>query len=341
MRQVIFNGKPESWDNWEFGFTARAAVYEYDELLSGGVTSPTKSIYKALNTATTDVDEKKLIANYESNSLAYSHLVSSMDMKGDGCSVAIAILKSCRTTDLPSGDAYMAMKALRDYYNSKPVATVQISDDTVLFAGGFKGKCNHCGKYGHKLAACRLKQNNGGGGGSNNNNTTNNKGNSNQSTSSVSTMTKTTTGVCNYCKKTGHWKNECPVLKAKQARGTGGNNNNSRTGSTQPSERAEVALIMIEKYTALQMCNCDRCGELGYLNKKCQTCFVGTYVTAVLQPHLMGQCTGCKHLGPIGQACECNPDALAMYEELDLDLILLDEMESPGQQKVYRLAVET
>jgi hypothetical protein len=113
--------------------------------------------------------------------------------------------------------------------------TTKTSDDTVLFAGGFKGKCNHCGKYGHKSAACRLKQNSTSGGSKN---TTNNKGNSNQSTSSVSTMTKTMTGVCNYCKKTGHWKNDCPVLKAKQASGTSGNGGGNN-GNCENSSRSE------------------------------------------------------------------------------------------------------
>jgi hypothetical protein len=52
-----------------------------------------------------------------------------------------------------------------------------------------------------------------------------------------------------------------------------------------------------------------------------------TYVAAVPQPPLMGQCTGCKHLGPISQLCDCKPDEFAMYQESDLNLIHLDEME--------------
>ena len=69
--------------------------------------------------------ELKKMADYKANSMAFSHLVTSMDMKNDSCAVAIGILKSCRTDDLPQGDAAMAIKALRDYYNNKSVATVQ------------------------------------------------------------------------------------------------------------------------------------------------------------------------------------------------------------------------
>jgi hypothetical protein len=119
VKLVIFNGKVESWDNWEFGFTACAVIYKYDEILSGDENAPSQVDYKALDHATTDVNEKKMIVNYKANSLAYSHLVSSMDMKGDNCVVAIGILKNCRTTDLPSGDAFQAISELRDYYNNK------------------------------------------------------------------------------------------------------------------------------------------------------------------------------------------------------------------------------
>jgi hypothetical protein len=345
VKLVIFNGKLESCDNWEFGFTACAVIYKYDEILSGDESAPSQADYKALDQATTDVDEKQLIANCKANSLANSHLVCSMNMKGDNCVVAIGILKNCRMTDLPSGNAFKAINELRDYYNNKLVATIQsllkeyndcslksgqdpseyiytlenlrakiaeidvqhsnsdesftlrlfnslpisylsiveeierdlnrgmivliteirnllhlkgqritkprksttltttpkTGDDKVLYAGGFKGKCNNCGKYGHKSAACWLKLNgNVGGGGATTNSNTNKNNSSNRSTSTFSTITNTQVGgnsVWNYCKKTGHWKNQCPVMKAKQASGTSGNNGNS---TTQQSKRVEV-----------------------------------------------------------------------------------------------------
>jgi hypothetical protein len=100
-------------------------IYKYDEILSGDESAPSQADYKALDQASTDVDKKKLIVNYKEKSLAYSHLVSSMDMKGDNCVVPIGILKNCRTVDLPSGDAFKAITKLQDYYNDKSVATIQ------------------------------------------------------------------------------------------------------------------------------------------------------------------------------------------------------------------------
>jgi hypothetical protein len=32
------------------------------------------------------------------------------------------------------------------------------NEETAFFAGGFKGKCNNCGSYGHKLRECRNKK---------------------------------------------------------------------------------------------------------------------------------------------------------------------------------------
>ena len=94
-------------------------------ILTGTTTCPTKKVVDALKSTTVDVTELKQLADYKANSMAFSHLVTSMDMKNDSCAVAIGILKSCRTDDLPQGDAAKAIKALRDYYNNKSVATVQ------------------------------------------------------------------------------------------------------------------------------------------------------------------------------------------------------------------------
>jgi hypothetical protein len=53
--------------------------------------------------------------------------------------------------------------------------------EAALFAGGFKGRCHQCGKYGHKVADC---------------------GNL----------------FCRYCKKDGHTIKDCSSLKAKEER---------------------------------------------------------------------------------------------------------------------------
>ena len=70
------------------------------------------------------------------------------------------------------------------------------SDETALFAGGFKGKCHNCGKHGHKSRDCPDKNKN--------NNNNNSSGGFN--------------GTCNYCKEKGHKIADCPKLKRKKER---------------------------------------------------------------------------------------------------------------------------
>ena len=63
--------------------------------------------------------------------------------------------------------------------------------ETALFAGGFKGKCNKCGRYGHKAKDCRSNSN-GNSSGNNNNN-----------------GSRKFNGECHYCGKKGHMKKDC------------------------------------------------------------------------------------------------------------------------------------
>jgi gag-polypeptide of LTR copia-type len=125
MYLTKFSGKPENWDNWEFAFVAKSVMNKYDEILTGDKTSPSKEEYKKLDQTSEDAVVKKKIANYKANAVAFSHLVSCMDQKGDACEVAMNILKSCMTTELPHGDAKKALDQLRSYYNNKLVATIQ------------------------------------------------------------------------------------------------------------------------------------------------------------------------------------------------------------------------
>jgi hypothetical protein len=69
-------------------------------------------------------------------------------------------------------------------------------DETAFVLGyaKFKGRCYGCGKYGHKSGDCKSKGDK------------KDYGNSGKPTGTR----------CNYCKKDGHWKRECPVLAAKK-----------------------------------------------------------------------------------------------------------------------------
>ena len=64
-------------------------------------------------------------------------------------------------------------------------------DETALFAGGYKGKCNSCGEWGHKARDCKLKKK--GGSGNNNKNEFRWK--------------------CYNCHEKGHKAKDCPKKK--------------------------------------------------------------------------------------------------------------------------------
>jgi hypothetical protein len=90
------------------------------------------------------------------------------------------------------------------------------SEDTALYAGGkFKGKCHHCGKYGHKSTRCwekdPSKKPSGGRNNNHNNKSTDNKS-GNNSTSRFN-------GKCNYCQIIGHREKDCRKKRRDQGNG--------------------------------------------------------------------------------------------------------------------------
>jgi hypothetical protein len=46
VKLILFSGKKGEWDDWYFGFEARAVLYRYDGILSGVDTAPTVAEYK-------------------------------------------------------------------------------------------------------------------------------------------------------------------------------------------------------------------------------------------------------------------------------------------------------
>jgi hypothetical protein len=70
--------------------------------------------------------------------------------------------------------------------------TTHNKNETALCAGGFRGRCNECGKISHKLHDCHKRQQGQGKGNSCNNQRNKNKFN----------------GICKYCKKKGHMEKD-------------------------------------------------------------------------------------------------------------------------------------
>jgi hypothetical protein len=113
----LFFGKAEDWDTWSFGFKARAVIYKYEGILSGDEAVPTHADYKSIIDAKEEAkmtdEEKKQVKMYRLNSLAFSHLVSSMNQD----KVSISILRNCTSSDYPNGNSYEGLKALQSHYN--------------------------------------------------------------------------------------------------------------------------------------------------------------------------------------------------------------------------------
>ena len=123
-----------------------------------------------------------------------------------------------------------------------------------LFAGGFKGKCHKCGKYGHKARDCREGsgggRGNGAGGGSNFKKFKENR-------------------TCYYCKEKGHIARDCPKLKAKkneQAMSAIGNDDvvltclmcdDSQEYDMCSDEESEVALTVMNELNELALRSVD------------------------------------------------------------------------------------
>jgi hypothetical protein len=101
-------------------------------------------------------------------------------------------------------------------------------EETALAAGQFKGRCNACGKYGHKSADCRSK------------------GKSGQGNSSTSGGFK---GDCNYCKKTGHKEVDC--YKKKRDNGEQANlsvkKKKKKDKDDDDEDQAEMVFMAVEK----------------------------------------------------------------------------------------------
>jgi hypothetical protein len=94
----------------------------------------------------------------------------------------------------------------------------QVEEETALFAGGYKGKCHSCGKFGHRAKDCR--------GNTNSNNKNNNGGSDSRNNARSENVTTGNQGgngnnerdkniECFYCKRKGHRIANCLKLKQK------------------------------------------------------------------------------------------------------------------------------
>lgn len=105
-----------------------------------------------------------------------------------------------------------------------------------MYAGGkFKGKCNHCGKIGHKVKDCYVKDPSKKPQRNNNNNNSNNNNNNKF------------TGTCNYCGKVGHREAQC-FKKQRETSGSNNNNDSAAPAVSNVEEKAEVVLMAFDGF---------------------------------------------------------------------------------------------
>jgi gag-polypeptide of LTR copia-type/C2H2 zinc-finger len=415
---IFFKGSESEWEDWSFGFLARAELGGYADILLGDTKAPSKQTLDSdmMSTTVTDAVKDKNKRLYALNGKAWAHLVTSM--KTDTCQVAINILKSCQTTEHPNGDAYKGFTALKDHYQIKSVVTVQrnlteffdkkmkirdnpgefitemdnlrakikdldakneIKDDffkfrilnmlpkeydttvqlleeqlqadpgkvtiaiirerlitqfkrmegkslsplsskstnpsaeTMLYAGGFKGQCGKCGKYGHKRRDCPERKkdvanvmttpNNNGGNGNNN---------------------KQQRVVCSYCKKPGHTRQQCFKLQRQNNNNGGG----GRTSHGNQSDKAEVVLTVVEMYTRLCICyRCEDVANYGFYGRACRVCLVGEYREPLPDGHGIGRCPHCHGIDELEAECvQCSDERgeMCVFDSFDTDSVHLD-----------------
>jgi hypothetical protein len=65
----LFSGKVEDWNTWSFGFKACVAIPPHSDY---------KDLISSKEESKMDENEKKVLKMYHLNSLAFSHLVSSI-----------------------------------------------------------------------------------------------------------------------------------------------------------------------------------------------------------------------------------------------------------------------
>ena len=106
-------------------------------------------------------------------------------------------------------------------------------EETALFAGGFKGKCNNCGKYGHKARDCRDRNNN------NNNNNRNNR--NDRKPQGRDNDKKAFSGKCHYCKKDGHMAKDCFKKKRDEKQ------KNESANTARDKDDEEVGFFVIDR----------------------------------------------------------------------------------------------
>ena len=115
-------------------------------------------------------------------------------------------------------------------------------DEKALFGAQFKGRCNKCGKWGHKGADCRSKD----GDKQGSKDKPNGYGNK-----------KKFDGECHFCHKKGHMKRDCFKWKKEQGEQANQAGDSKKKKKKEKDEDSEIILVAFDSHY-------DQCEESDY-----------------------------------------------------------------------------
>jgi Zinc knuckle len=110
----------------------------------------------------------------------------------------------------------------------------QQDEETALFAGGFKGKWNNCGRYGHKSRDCQEKKKTK----NNNRNHRNDRNMFDRKNRDKDNNRKPFPYKCHYCKKEGHMAKDCFKKK-------GDERQKEKSANTTQDKEDEIGFVML------------------------------------------------------------------------------------------------
>jgi len=109
---VEFSGRDADWTRWVQRFAERAREMRFDGILDGTIKAPPEIEKLNLDTE----EGKKKAKARKQNEEAYSELVLSISTRESCGKLAFHAVKSSKTQDLPSGNAYLAWTRLCEKY---------------------------------------------------------------------------------------------------------------------------------------------------------------------------------------------------------------------------------
>ena len=118
IRVLNFTGKKEEWSTWSEKFLAKARRSGIKDVLLGKVTIPKTN--EEINEKT---DEGKIMMKiFDLNELAYTELISSIDVSTSSGKVAFNMVRCCKNKEYTESNAVMSQESLKNKYepNSAP-----------------------------------------------------------------------------------------------------------------------------------------------------------------------------------------------------------------------------